>query len=79
MVFILCGIIHSLDTLILILFIFIVFSLKNYALPPLLPPIPPPAGHLGGCGLDPTILGPTILGPTILGPTTGLGVTPNFF
>jgi hypothetical protein len=71
MVFILCGIIHSLDILTLILFIFIVFSLKNYALPPLCPPIPPPAG---GCGL-----GPTILGPTILGPTTGLGVIPNFF
>jgi len=70
MVLILCEIIHSLDILTLILFIFIIFSLKNYALPPL-PPIP---RGMGGYGLD-----PTILGPTILGPTTGLGVTPNFF
>jgi hypothetical protein len=70
MVLILCEIIHSLDILTLILFIFIIFSLKNYAIPPL-PPIP---RGMGGYGLD-----PTILGPTILGPTTGLGVTPNFF
>ena len=48
-------------------------------LPPLIPPIPPPAGGLGGAGFAPTILGPTILGPTILGPTAGLGVIPNFF
>jgi hypothetical protein len=69
MVFILRCLIHSLDILILILFIMIAFSLKNYALPPL-PPIP---RGMGGYGLD-----PTILGPTILGPTTGLGVIPNF-